>query len=400
MATSIAQTLGELIALPSVNPMGGAPGPNCYEHRVTEWLESFFTGLELPTSRQTVESTEFGNRENILCKLPGDGCEKVLLWEVHQDTVPVDGMTIDPFGGEVRDGRMYGRGTCDVKGGMAAMLAAFARLAEQRPPGMPTVVLACTANEEFGYSGAYRLASSFSSPDADDLLQGPPDACIVAEPTELNVVVAHKGSIRWRIRTSGRAAHSSNPQAGDNAIYKAARVLLALEQYQNEIVGAMAHDSLCGYPTLNTSTVRGGAGINLVPESCVIEIDRRLVPSESPEKARQHLIGWLEGQADLDFPIHHDEPFIVSAGLSRQHNGALAEPLSACAKPFGGGELVGVSYGTDASVLSQSGIPTVVFGPGSIAQAHTADEWIELAQIEQAAEILFNFAMQFCERKK
>ncbi len=396
MTFSIEQALRQLIALPSVNPMGGAADMAvCYEHRVTAWLEDFFQRLGLPTRRQRVEEVAGVRRENILCRLDGDDSQPLLLWEVHQDTVPVADMTIDPFAGEVRDGRLYGRGACDVKGGMVAMLAALERLARQRPTGRSTVVLACTVNEEFGFSGARRLADSWRSPETDAFLPRAPDACIVAEPTDLNVVVAHKGAVRWRMRTSGRAAHSSQPERGDNAIYKAGRLIQALEQYQGEIVGDLAHDDLCGRPTLVVSTIRGGVGINLVPEQCMLEIDRRLVPGESPTQARKHLIDWLASRADLDFPIQHDEPFMVSAGLARDKNAGLAGQLAAHAAAFGGGGQLGVPYGTDAESISAAGVPTVVFGPGSITQAHTADEWIELAEVEQAAEILYRLACAF-----
>lgn len=396
MTFSSEDALHQLIGLPSVNPMGGAADMAvCYEHRVTAWLEDFFQRLGLPTQRQAVEEVAGVRRENILCRLEGDESPRLLLWEVHQDTVPVADMTIDPFAGEVRDGRLYGRGACDVKGGMVAMLSALERLTRQRPAGRPTIVLACTVNEEFGFSGARRLADSWSTLDADPFLPRAPDACIVAEPTDLNVVVAHKGAVRWKMRTLGRAAHSSQPERGDNAIYKAGRLIQALEQYQREIVGPLAHDELCGRPTLVVSTIRGGVGINLVPEQCTLEIDRRLVPGESPVEAREHLIGWLQGRAKLDFPIQHDEPFMVSAGLARDKNAELASRLALQAAEFGGGRQLGVPYGTNAESISAAGVPTVVFGPGSIVQAHTADEWIELAEVEQAAEILYRLACAF-----
>ncbi|HEX5446882.1 MAG TPA: M20/M25/M40 family metallo-hydrolase, partial [Pirellulales bacterium] len=158
MPLDLVQTLSDLVAIPSVNPMGRPlDGPEYYEERVTDYLQRLFERLNLPWQRQPVEP----RRENIIARLdgdrsPADGGQVVLL-EAHQDTVPVDGMTIDPWKPQVRDGRLYGRGACDIKGGMTAMLGAVARLAEDRPSGMPTVIMACTVNEEHGYSGACEL---------------------------------------------------------------------------------------------------------------------------------------------------------------------------------------------------------------------------------------------------
>lgn len=398
MPLEIEQTLRELVAAPSVNPMGQpVDGSIHYEHRVTDLLESYFQRLGLPCQRQAVAPA----RENIIARLDGkpapDAGGGLLLFEVHQDTVPVDGMTIDPFGGEVREGRLFGRGACDVKGGMTAMLAAVERLMNHPAESRPTILLACTVNEEFGFTGAQRLVEAWTAPQAggEGLISRRPDVAIVAEPTQLDVVVAHKGVVRWRIHTQGRAAHSSQPERGVNAIYRAARVLLALEEYQQHIVPNLASDPLCGHATLSVGTVHGGSGVNLVPEHCVLELDRRLVPGETADGARRHLIGWLEGQPDLGFPLTHDEPFMQSAGLTSEFNADLAARLGEHARAYGGGRVVGVPYGTDASVISASGVPTVVFGPGLIEQAHTADEWIELAQIEQAAQVLERFALDW-----
>src|SRR5262249_33706533 len=148
---------------------------------------------------------------------------RLMLLEAHQDTVPVGGMTIEPFTPTVRDGRLYGRGACDIKGGMAAMLAACARLAKERPAAMPTVVMACTVNEEHGFTGATALVRQWA--ESGGFIPRRPDAAVIAEPTQLQVVVAHKGVVRWRCHTRGRAAHSSQPQMGDNAIFRMARVL-------------------------------------------------------------------------------------------------------------------------------------------------------------------------------
>ncbi len=317
----------------------------------------------------------------------------LVLLEAHQDTVPVDGMSIPPFDPQVRDGRLYGRGSCDIKGGMATMLAALARLAEKRPAPRPTVIMACTVNEEHGFTGATGLCELWSakSGKANANMPRRPDAAIVAEPTNLHVVVAHKGMIRWRCHTHGRAAHSSQPQHGENAVYRMGRVLRALEHYQREIVGTLADHPLCGRPTLSVGTIHGGISVNTVPDRCTIEIDRRLSPGEEPQAAWQHVVHYLAEETALGSFIEHEPPFMQGRGLSDAHNGALAERLATAVQAATGKSLrkVGVAFGTDAASFASAGVPCVVFGPGSIEQAHTAEEWVPLAEVEHAAESLY-----------
>ena len=218
MQFDLARTLADLVAIPSVNPMGRqVAGPEYFEYKLTDYLERAFGELGLKTHRQPVAPL----RDNLLARLDGrpspERGGRLILFEVHQDTVPVEGMTIEPWTPVVRDGRLYGRGACDVKGGMAAMLGAVARLASEPPDDRPTIVMACTVNEEYGFSGATELCRAWVDSQSP-LLARRPDAGIVAEPTNLDIVVAHKGVARWRCHTHGRAAHSSRPEAGDNAI--------------------------------------------------------------------------------------------------------------------------------------------------------------------------------------
>ncbi len=391
-SSDLIQTLSDLVALPSVNPMGRpADGPEFFEYRVTDYLENFFRRLGVPFQRQTIEP----KRDNILARLDGstlpDAGGQILMYEAHQDTVPVVGMTIEPWNPVVRDGRIQGRGACDIKGGMAAMLTAFARLAAERPAGMPTVIMAATVNEEHGFSGAKALCRSWET--SGSLLSRRPDAAVIAEPTELSVVVAHKGVVRWRIHTRGRAAHSSQPSRGENAIYRLAPVLTALEIYARDVVPQLGEHSLCGRPTLNVGTVQGGLSVNTVPDRATIEIDRRLLPGEDPDAAYRHAVDYLAGALAEPGRIEHDPPFMRTSGLADRDNGPLAEKLLATARGVTGrGEKIGVAYGTNAAATSAAGIPSVVFGPGSIDQAHTADEWLALDQLALAAEAYYQFA--------
>jgi len=408
MSLDVVQVLSDLVRIPSVNPMGRAVSGDIYfEHRVTAHLEALFRGLGLPVERHTVAP----KRDNIITRIEGDVPPerggKILMLEAHQDTVPVDGMTIEPFAAKIDGGRLYGRGSCDIKGGMAAMIVALARLAREKPAGRPTVVMACTINEEHGFTGATHWAATYSGkipasgrgpelpPPAgrSQLLPRVPDAAIVAEPTRLNVVVAHKGAARWRLVTQGVATHSSQPQLGENAIYTMARVVVELEKYAKEVVPKLGQHPLCGHPTLSVGIVSGGISVNTVPDRCTIEIDRRVLPVEDPQAAFDHCVQHLARHVQPPVKLVHETPFMLTRGLADGANDRHAARLCEAIRARGGpGERIGVPFGTDAPHFAATGCPTVVFGPGSIDQAHTADEWIDLDQLRAAAEILFDFA--------
>ncbi len=422
MALDPVETLQQLIRIPSVNPMGRPFNEPIHgEARLTDALQAICERHGWPWLRQCVQP----GRENLVAllagdPLPADGGE-LLLWDVHQDTVPADGMTVEPFGGEVRDNRVYGRGACDVKGSLAAMLAAASRRSEDANESSPnpsvtgrgihrrpTIVIAFTVNEECGFSGASTLCDLWHpekrgaatitagtiSPDA--IFPRPPDAAVVAEPTQFDVVVAHHGVVRWRCHTFGRAAHTSRPDAGVNAIYAMARIVQAVEHYHTLLSTAWPEHPLCGRPSACVSTIHGGVGINTVPEHVTIEIDRRLGPEESPEEAYQRLIQYIAEQANVgQCRVEHDLPFMRSHGLSDRTNRKLAERLSGLTRQLGRpSEIIGVPFGTDAAALSADGIPTVVFGPGSIAQAHTADEFIDIEELRFGVEIFCRIATE------
>ena len=397
MPLDLTATLADLIAIPSVNPMGRAvEGPEYLEYKMTEYLDSFCKRLGLRFKRYVTEP----KRENLLIRVDGDGVlpeqgGPLVLLEAHQDTVPVEGMTIPPWTPTIKDGRIYGRGSCDIKGGMVAMLGAMVRLAEEKPRGRPTVVMACAVNEEFGFTGATELTKLWTEGKHDDLLPKKPDVCVVAEPTSLDIVVAHKGTMRWRIHTHGKAAHSSTPHLGDNAFYKMARVLLALEEYAKTVTPTLPTHPLVGGATLSVGIIKGGISVNTVPDKCTIEMCRRVVPGETSAPTRQHVIDWLAKRpeiAALGSSLEHDPPFIAGHSLSDEKNGALAERLGAVSKAkTGKGARIGVPYGTDASRIAAADVPSVVFGPGSIAQAHTCDEWLPLEELAPASEVIYDF---------
>lgn len=380
--------LKDLIAIPSVNPMGrDVSGPEFYEGKVTDYLKAYLSRLNVPF--EVVEVAP--GRANVLARLDAPGSARTVLLDAHQDTVPVDGMTIPPFEPTERDGRVYGRGSCDVKGGLAAMLAAFTRLATDRPAGMPNVVLSCSCDEEATSLGINHLVGSWTgTAPAYSLCPQRPDAAIVAEPTELDIVVAHRGATRWKLQTVGRACHSSRPSEGINAIYRMMKVVDSLEQFAAWLPGSRPAHPLCGPATLSVGLISGGSSVNVVPDSCVIEIDRRVIPGEENMSVQTEIVEYL--RARHDFEILHGTPYCTSPALGDDLNGALARQLSdAISAVVGPRKIIGVPFGTHASRLARIGIPSVVFGPGNIAQAHTKDEWIAINQLRQAADIYYRF---------
>jgi acetylornithine deacetylase len=382
------EILKQLVAIPSVNPMGrDIAGPEYLETRLSEHLVGFFRSLGVDCEKIEV----LPGRANVIARLDRPGAKTTVLLDAHQDTVPVEGMTIEPFEAAVRDGKLYGRGACDVKGGMAAMLAAFARLAAERPARRANVIMSCTCDEESTALGAKALAKSWSGPaQPGSLISAPPTLAVVAEPTELHIVVAHRGAVRWKLRTRGRSCHSSRPQEGVNAIYRMAEVLSCLERFAGELPRMIKPHPLCGSATLSVGRISGGISVNTVPDECTIEIDRRVVPGEDPQAVIPQVTTYLRERLDVDFEML--PPWLDGATLSDENNGPWADRLMThITAVVGAREKQGAWYGTNASRLAATGVPAIVFGPGSIRQAHTADEWIDIGELRQASEIYFRF---------
>ena len=404
MALDPVETLQQLIRISSINPMGRAPlGSPIGEAELTDFLQALCEQFGWPWLRQRVHD----GRENLVMMVVGspppiDGGE-LLFWDVHQDTVAVAGMSVDPFGGQLNEGRVYGRGACDDKGPMAAMIAALSRLAPDRQSRSPrpTVVIAFTVNEEYGFSGATALGDLWNAQrqakteivggtiSPAELFPRAPDAAIVAEPTDFNVVVAHRGMVRWRCHASGKAGHSSQPDLGINAIYGMTHVVRAIEAYHGQLTSEAPEHPLCGRPSVCVTTIRGGAGINTIPDRATIEIDRRISPGDDPDIAYNDLVAHIDKSClRKSIDVNHDSPFMQSRGLSNTSNRSIAARLAEIVRERGQpGELVGAPYGTNAAAISATGVPTVVFGPGSIRQAHTADEFIDVEALRLGVDI-------------
>jgi acetylornithine deacetylase len=368
-------TLADLIHINSVNAFyDGGPG----EAEVACYVENFFQKRGIETSRQNVldasESAEA--RQNIIARLPGVDSSRTVLLEAHMDTVSVQGMSIPPFEPNVREGRVYGRGSCDTKAGLAAMMHAVAAIhaSGEKPPC--NVVLAAVVDEEYSFLGVKKLCENLVA-----------DAAIVAEPTELRVAIASKGVLRWRIITTGKSAHSSKAHLGVNAIYPMARIALAIEQ--DHVALSHSDDPMLGPASCNVGVISGGVQVNFVPDSCTMEIDRRLLPQETVTDVWNHYEQLLEGVRKTvpGMNVRMEQPMLVDEAWGVDPSSAIVRVAGSVLSNLGlNAEPIGVPFGSDASKLGRKGIPTIIFGPGSIDQAHSAVEYIELKQVVQAFE--------------
>jgi acetylornithine deacetylase/succinyl-diaminopimelate desuccinylase family protein len=380
---AVTRLLSDLVAIPSVNPMGrGSTGPEYLEQGVSHYLEGWFQAKGINFERQVVSP----GRENLIARYESPNARRTILFDAHQDTVPADGMTIDPFKPALEAGRLYGRGACDIKGGMAAMLIAFNRLVRERPSESASVIMACTVDEEYTHLGSTRLAAS---------IQGV-DLAIVAEPTLLNIVDRHKGAVRWKVRTRGTACHSSTPALGENAIYAMARVVSALEEYASVLANS-SPDPVLGPPSFSVGRIEGGISANVVPDWCEVDVDRRVIPSENADDCPRHVWDFLRtrlGDLYVYDWAEFEHPWVNMPPLVPGKAEPFLPGLCSAIECVGGRtpEVIGVPYGTDAGPLNAAGLACVVFGPGDIAQAHTRDEWIELEQVRLASEMYFEMA--------
>jgi succinyl-diaminopimelate desuccinylase len=364
--------LRELIAIPSVNPALPADADWTGECRMADFLahQGDRAGLEIEFQEVT------NQRRNILSRLtpPGGRPKRRVLMAPHMDTVGVDGpQRLKPR----RQGdRLFGRGACDTKGSVAAMLTALLRLANNGPRPIETEILFVgLVDEEVGQTGSRAFARSAIKADL----------AIVGEPTGNKLVTAHKGDCWLTLSTKGKAAHGSRPELGVNATVEAAKAVQLLESDYAAQLRERRH-SLLGSPSVNVGVLRGGRQPNIVPDHCEIVIDRRTIPGETSATVQREL-KQLFRTAGLKVTVEPDTknpclPLETSPDLP------LVRQLMKILRQR---EPRGVDYFCDASPLAAGGIPSVVFGPGNIAQAHTVDEWISLKSLNRAADQLETF---------
>ena len=371
--------LREMVGFNTVNAsISGKPDP---ERPLCDYLEALAEAQGLSTQRFPVS----GESHNLLVSHRVSEGAPYLLFESHLDTVSIEGMTVDPFVTRIENGRMYGRGTSDTKGSGAAMLWALTRYAAESPPS-GNVAIIYTTDEEVGKTGVRTFVERHLPG-----LGWTPAGVIVGEPTRSRPVVAHNGVVRWRIRTRGIAVHSCDPGQGRSAVSMMTDVIRTLES--EYIPDLTASHPLTGKAQCSINVIRGGVQVNIVPEHCEIRVDRRLVPGEDPDTvlpAVEQALDRLRGRIP-QLSVSQDSPEMVDYPLDPRGGEGFASRVQAALKQMGlPSEAHGVGYGTDASSFSAAGVPALVLGPGDIAQAHTADEWLDLEQLRLAADIYLN----------
>jgi acetylornithine deacetylase/succinyl-diaminopimelate desuccinylase-like protein len=366
----LTELLSRLVAIDSVNPdlVAGGAGEGEIARFVADWLEG--AGLE-------VESDEVARgRWNVVGRARGSGGGKALMLNAHMDTVGVAGMDA-PFDPRIADGRLYARGAYDMKASLAAIMLTGARARELGLRG--DVIVTAVADEEVASVGSVAVAERLSA-----------DAAIVAEPTELRLAIAHRGFVWVEVETEGRAAHGSRPDLGVDAIARMGRVLVGIEELDRRLRSDPSHP-LLGSGSVHASLIEGGQELSSYPGRCLLKAERRTITGETPERVEaefRELLADTEGSVRAmfsrgPFEVGTEEPIVEAV---RRHASEIlgSEP-----------ETVGVPFWTDAAVLADAGIPTLLFGPAGEG-AHAVVEWVDLESAGRCAEIYLAVAREFC----
>lgn len=356
----VVETAGSLIRIPSVNP--GYDPSSQGEAEAAAWLLAWAERHDF-----TVRTAEvLPNRNNVIISLANNTPGPRLLLNGHTDTVAVEEMRVPPFEARVERGRLWGRGAADMKGPLACMLEALRFLKDHPERWSGEIVLACVVDEEFEFAGI----RAFLESDRDF------DYAIVGEPTRLDVIRGCKGCLRFFVRAHGKSAHSSTPEQGINAISSMARGVLAMEEFFAERLPEHTHPDL-GCSTGSVGIIAGGSGVNIVPDLCETRVDIRLVNGCSWESIYTGLQAAVRdagggGSWEFDpqplvdppFCLPEDHPLVRGVCAATERNSART-----------------VSFSCDASKIAAAGIPCVIFGPGDIAEAHTAEESISIEDL-------------------
>lgn len=374
---NVTSLLQALVRIPSVNPEGEPGTDRVGEQAIAEFVAGFLGEIGADARLEEV----LPGRPNVIGEFASDHPDKPrILLAPHLDTVGVGGMVVDPFGGEVRGGKLYGRGACDTKGTMAAMLWALRGLGAEsisRLGAEVTFVAFC--GEETGQPGSLHFGEKY---------RGAYDFAVVGEPTGCDIVNKHKGTLWATLTSHGIAAHGSKPELGDNAIMKLLPVLQALDtEFRQRLRAPEFADPVLGSPTLNIGQIHGGTRANIVADRCRATIDFRITPALAAAGPRGLLEAFVatHGGGEIDLEVS-----LETTALDTDEANPFVKKL--CALP-GGRRCVGASWFCDAAVLAQAGIPGVAAGPGSIDQAHTEDEWISIRALEEGVAFYKDFLL-------
>ena len=369
-----------LVQVDSRNPTlaRGAPGERACATLLRDVLDAWGFRTELQDAAP--------GRPNLVARI-GDAAagSRSLMLNGHLDVVGVEGMLHAPFAAEEREGRLYGRGSADMKGGIAAMCAAAHRAADAGLPG--EIIIAAVADEEYESLGTRALLAHGVRADA----------CVITEPTKLAIMPAHRGFVWIEVEIAGRAAHGSRWDIGVDAIRHAGLLLAELDRVDAEVLPGRTHP-LLGRGSLHASLIEGGIGMSTYPDRCVVKLERRTIPGERPEDALEEVRRAGDAVRARRATFAAEVRLLVTQGPSDVAVDAplvrgLAAAIDACGESA---RIEGMSAWTDAALLNDAGIPAVCFGPGDISLAHAAEEYIPLDEIDRAAAVLTGFARSWC----
>ncbi len=372
--------LADLVAIPSVNPslVPGASGEGAVAAYVAGWMRRRGIDVEI--------EEVLPGRPNVVGVIDSGRPGATILLCGHLDTVGTDGMDA-PFTPKTIDGRMYGRGAQDMKGGIAAMLYAAARIADRGAPGGGRLVVALVIDEEYASAGADALAARWRA-----------DAAVITEPTALAVGIAHKGFSAAEIVVHGRAAHGSRPAEGIDAILKMGGVLAQLAALDRRVQAGAGHP-LLGSGSLHASVIEGGTELSTYPARCRLQVERRMLPGEPLATAADELSMIADELSRTDPEFRSDVRLLLARPgyeLPAAHwlPGMLVAEASAAGVEV---RAEGLSYWTDAAILADAGIPTVLFGPSGEG-LHGTCEWVDVGSVVTCARVLEGLAARACAR--
>ncbi|HTI64622.1 MAG TPA: ArgE/DapE family deacylase [Gemmatimonadaceae bacterium] len=367
----------ELVSVDSRNPslVPGGPGERAVARALAEVITAWGLRVELRDAAP--------GRPNVIARAGKPG-SRTLMFNGHLDVVGVEGMIHPAWDATERNGAIYGRGSSDMKGGVAAMCAAAARVAGDLDG---EVIITAVVDEEYESIGTRALV--------DGGLRA--DAAIVTEPTRLAIMPAHLGFVWIDVTTHGRAAHGSRWDLGVDAIRHAGLVLAELDRMDSEVLPARQHP-LLGRPSVHASLIEGGSGMSTYPDRCTLRIERRTIPGEHPDQVRQEIEGACKRAASGRPNFRADVAVTFAQAPSDVATDApIVTALSTALRSCGEGSAIeGMTAWTDAALLNAAGIPAICFGPGDITLAHAAEEYVSTAEIERATKVLAQLAHQWC----
>jgi acetylornithine deacetylase len=376
----ITTTLAELVRTKSINP-AFADGEPSDERAIAARVGTLMRTLGMDVTEYEPEP----GRVSVVGRLRGSGAGRSLLLYGHIDTVGVTAMP-EPFSAAVRDGKMYGRGAYDMKGGVTACLAAVKALRDAGATLGGDILIACVADEEVASIGM-----------ADVLRHVRADAAIVTEATELRVCLAHRGFSWVEVETLGVAAHGSRYDLGIDANMRMGRFLARLDKLEQELRARPRHP-LVGPPSLHAAVLRGGTGVSTYADHCRLEIERRTVPGETEEQVLAEIHALTDALAAEDATFRATvRPMLTRGSFEVDRNAAIVGAVLGAATSVLGAtpDVIGEPYWMDAALLADAGIDTVVIGPVG-AGAHALEEWVSLDSVAKLTEILATAAREFC----